>query len=201
MNKTIQSYDKYAKELAEKFDKIGVRTKDIEKIFSHARKRNPRVLELGCAHGRDAQEIIKRTNHYVGVDASGELLKIAQKRLPKAKFICQVFDKLKFPDNSFDIIIDFASIMHYDRIGLKKIFENSYNWLADNGVMMISMKEGKYKKFLSRDYGKRTQYCYEISDIEKMIKNLFEIINIDKTHLKDQVWFTMILKKYLRWKN
>lgn len=229
MNRTIQSYDRYAKELAEKFDKIGARIKDIEKVFLYTKKENPRVLELGCAHGRDAKEILKRTSNYVGIDGSRELIKIAKARLPRAKFICETFDKLEFPKNSFDIIIDFASIMHFDKIGLRQIFRNAHQWLADDGVMMISMKEGKYEKFLSRGYGERVQYSYELNDIKSIIKGLFseqippssdggsmdsffnlrrkeipptpvggvsfKVIDVEKAHLNNQDWFTMILRK------
>jgi len=194
MNKTIQDYDKYTAALAEKFDKIGVRKKDIEKVFSHTKKQNPRVLELGCAHGRDAQEILKHTSNYIGVDASEGLLKIAKERLPQAEFIRQEFHELKFPDNSFDIIIEFASIMHYDKTGLTKIFQNAYKWLDGEGLFMISMKEGKYSKFLSKGYGERTQYMYEINDIKQIIKGTFKILDVGKTHLRDQHWFTMLLK-------
>ena len=194
MNKTVQNYDKYAVALAEKFDKIGARKKDIEKVFSHTKKQNPRVSELGCAHGRDAQEILKHTSNYIGVDASEGLLKIAKERLPQAEFICQEFHKLKFTDNSFDIIIEFASIMHYDKTGLRKIFSNVHKWLDDEGLLMISMKEGKYSKFSSKGYGERTQYMYEINDVKQMAKGAFKILDVEKTHLRDQHWFTILLK-------
>lgn len=195
MNKTIQDYDKYAKDLADKFDRIGVRANDIKKLFSYHKKKNPRVLELGCAHGRDASEILRYTSNYIGVDASEELLRIAQDKLPKVKFIRQTFDKLKFSERSFDIIIEFASIMHYDKIDLRRISHNVHKWLDEEGLLMISMKEGKYSKFFSKGYGQRVQYTYEIDDIKVMIENLFEIINIEKAHLRNQSWFTMILRK------
>ena len=195
MNRTIQDYDKYAKDLAEKFDKIGTRVNDIRKLFSFNKKKNPRVLELGCAHGRDAQEILKHTSNYIGVDASEGLLNIAKNRLPQAEFICQEFHKLEFPDNSFDVVIEFASIMHYDKTGLKEIFQNIYQWLTSDGLLMISMKEGKYSKLLSKGHGERTQYVYEIDDIKQMTKSRFKILDIEKTHFRDQNWFTAILKK------
>ena len=195
MNKTIKSYDKYAKELAEKFDKIGVRANDIKKLFLYNKKKNPRVLELGCAHGRDAAEILKYTDQYIGIDASKELLKIANKKLPQTKFFCQTFDKLKFPENSFDIVYESASIMHYPKDELAIIFKNVYRWLDKDGLFLISMKEGKYYKFLSQGYGERTQYAYRIDYIKEMTEDLFEIINIKKAHFQDQNWFTMILRK------
>lgn len=195
MNKTIQSYDRYASELAEKFDKLGPRVNDIKKIFSLSKKKNPRVLELGCANGRDAIEIIKYSSNYTGVDASGELLKIAKKRLPQGKFICREFHRLNFPDKSFDIVIEFASIMHYGKDDLEKIFHNIHRWLNIDGLLLISMKQGKYSKFMSRGFGERKQYSYEINDIEKMTKGLFKIIDIGQQNLRGQDWFTIILEK------
>jgi len=195
MNKTIKSYDKFAKELAGKFDTIGVRVKDVQNAFSYVKKENPRVLELGCANGRDVQEILKHTKNYIGVDGSKELIKIAREKLPQTKFIVNVFDKLEFPNQNFDIIFDFASLMHLDKKELTKILKEIYYWLDDDGVLLLSMKEGKYLQFLSRGFGERVQYNYRSDDIILITKDNYKMLNIEKMNTNDQDWFTMILQK------
>jgi predicted TPR repeat methyltransferase len=83
---TIDTYNKTAKIHSDKFTKYGARIDDIERAFSCIKKSNPKVVEIGCGDGRDAEEIIKRTNDYLGIDLSEELIKIAQKKSSWGKF-------------------------------------------------------------------------------------------------------------------
>ena len=89
MNKklqTIETYNKSAKQLADKFDSLGTYAVDIEEVFDLVKKANPKVLEIGCANGRDALEILKRTNDYIGIDIAEQLIDIARRKIPRAKF-------------------------------------------------------------------------------------------------------------------
>ena len=63
---TINTYDNSAEALAKKFDERGARILDIEETLSFIKTDNPHVFEIGCGNGRDALEILKRTNNYLG---------------------------------------------------------------------------------------------------------------------------------------
>jgi hypothetical protein len=57
--RTLQTYNESAEELAEQFKGIGARTQDIERGLSLTGSgRNARVVEIGCGDGRDAEEIV-----------------------------------------------------------------------------------------------------------------------------------------------
>jgi SAM-dependent methyltransferase len=89
MNKkmeTIETYNKSATALAERWADMKPRTADIEETFRFITKENPKVLEIGCGSGRDAAEILKRTNDYVGFDVSEGLLAVARKENPTGIF-------------------------------------------------------------------------------------------------------------------
>lgn len=196
MSKTIESYDQYAKDLAHKFNAIGPRTNDVKRAFSFVKKKDPRILELGCANGRDAKEILKLTKNYTGVDGSEELIKIAKKNLPNVRFIVFDFKKLDFPEKSFDIIFDFASLFHLNKIQLKKILMRVSKWLDINGIILISAKRGRYCRESSKGgFGKRVQYLYEPSDIINMTREYFKVLDLDEQSLRGQDWFTIILQK------
>ena len=46
-----------------------------------------RVLDIGCGYGRWAEVLLGRVGEYVGVDFSGELLKLAEaRRMPRSRF-------------------------------------------------------------------------------------------------------------------
>lgn len=111
---TIDSYNNSAQSLASKFDKQGARIANIEEVFDLVDKTNPVVLEIGRGNGRDAQEIVKRTNNYLGVDISSELIKIAEQNVPNGKFQIADFESYDFPEN-LDIVFAFASLIHADK--------------------------------------------------------------------------------------
>lgn len=83
---TIQTYNSHAAHFAEKFDNLGVRRVDIDKTFSLMDKRNLSVFEIGCGNGRDASYILTKTSHYLGIDASVELIELARQRVPGGQF-------------------------------------------------------------------------------------------------------------------
>jgi len=85
-NQTLHTYNKSAKQLADKFAGIGSRKADVKRAFELRGKANPRVLELGCGDGRDAKEILKGTKNYAGIDYSSELIELARAKNPKTKF-------------------------------------------------------------------------------------------------------------------
>ena len=122
MDKNLEIYNSDASLYAFNFNKFN-RVKDIDHIFSLCKKDLPRVLELGCANGRDGKEILKRTKQYIGVDGAENLLNIAKKEVPTGEFILANFKDLDFNANSFDIIIDFDSLFHLDKYDLKKTFK------------------------------------------------------------------------------
>ena len=89
MNKkeqTTNTYNVSALALAKKFDELGVRASDIEETFALIDKKDAHVLEIGCGNGRDAEEITKHTNTYLGIDISEKLIELTQQKVPHAHF-------------------------------------------------------------------------------------------------------------------
>jgi len=62
---TIDTYNATAEQMAVKFSDLGPRMSDIQRAFSYVMKFAPRVMEIGCGNGRDAQEILKHTDQYL----------------------------------------------------------------------------------------------------------------------------------------
>ncbi len=79
-----------AKELAEKFSASGTREKDIKELSSIIKKENPFVLEIGCVNGRNAKEILKYTNRYLGLDVAEKLIEIARSQVSQADFVSRI---------------------------------------------------------------------------------------------------------------
>lgn len=62
---------------------------------------NKKVLDAGCAAGRDSKILSEKSAIVTGVDISTELLKIAKNELPHITFIQGSFFELPFEDNTF----------------------------------------------------------------------------------------------------
>jgi SAM-dependent methyltransferase len=194
---TIDTYNKSAKELAEKFRGIGARTDDIELALDLAGVgKDARVVEIGCGDGRDAEEIVQRVAWYEGVDPSDGLLDIAKSRLPETLFITATATSYDYPDN-LDVVYAFASLLHVDREDLKSVFSIVALALNEGGIFYISLKErSEYTEELQEDqFGTRTFYYYNPAVIKEIAGESFESVHEGHQTIGSTDWFTIALKK------
>src|SRR5579871_289582 len=63
------------------------------------------VLDLGCGSGYDLVEFKHRGASIFGIDASEEMVDIAQLHNPEGIIKLGHFDKIPFADNSFDLVV------------------------------------------------------------------------------------------------
>lgn len=187
-------YKVNADSLALIYNDLGPRNEHIKEAFSYLNKKNPRVLELGCGNGRDAKEILKLTKNYTGVDFSSEMIEIAERINPSGKFIVADILNYTFPRN-VDLMLSFASFVHFNKSKLKNIFSKAFSSLEKGGIFYIALYEGKYYKRIRRDeLGERIFYYYSKEDIEKLV-NDFKIIKIHSETRTKGVWLNIILQK------
>ncbi len=194
---TIKTYRESAKALADKFDGLGARVADIEETFAAIHKEHPSVLEIGCGNGRDAAEILKRTNGYLGVDVSEELIKLAKEKNPQGNFVVADIEDYSFPKD-IDAIFAFASLIHVPKESLKKIFADGREALNPGGVFRLSMKQApEYSETTKNDeFGTRTYYLYSKEDIEECAQG-YTVLKSEVHQLRDQAWVEVLLQKSL----
>lgn len=195
---TIDTYNRSARALADYFAGIGARTDDIDRAFSYfpsEKHASLNILEIGCGDGRDAQEIVKRSPHYHGMDISQEMIQIAQERLPQASFSIADIDTYELPPN-IDIIFAFASLLHSDKESVAAILKRAHKSLNPQAIFYISLKRAPYQAKDKVDtHGIRTFYFYEPSDIEHLAGDLYETKFIDYTTIGHTDWFEIVLQK------
>jgi len=197
--KTVETYNRGAIEYAKKFQGIGPRIGCINEVFAEYAQPNPRVLEIGCDDGRDAEEICKKTNHYTGFDISKSFVALAREKLPEVNFQVADVETYEFAE-PVDIIFAFASLLHVDKETFRQILKRAHISLSQDGIFYISVKLGSYKggEVIKDAFGERTFYFYEFGDIEE-IADGYEIINQRKLTVGNTPWLYIILKKQ-RWK-
>lgn len=192
---TINTYNDSAQSLADKFDNLGARVSDIIETFTLVNKDNPRVLEIGCGNGRDAQEILKHTNNYLGVDVSEKLIELAKQKVPSGQFIVTDIEEYSLP-TELDIIFAFASLIHVAKESLQNIFNDIFASLNQGGVFRLSLKYAdEYVESIKTDeFGTRTYYLYSDNDIKEMAQG-FTIVKSEVGGLRGQMWLEVLMQK------
>ncbi len=99
------------------------------------------ILDAGCGVGRDSEYFVKSGNSVTALDASIEMVKHAQKRVPTA-VLHQKFSMINF-DESFDGIWTCASLLHISKKDLPSIFDKFIAALKPKGIWYISFKYGE----------------------------------------------------------
>ncbi|MDL2341964.1 MAG: class I SAM-dependent methyltransferase [Patescibacteria group bacterium] len=195
--KTLQTYNTSAEQLAEYFQGIGPRTDDIERGLTLAHGADDaRVVEIGCGDGRDAVEINKRVGWYEGVDPSASLLAIARQRLPNASFVEAHATSYTYPQR-LNAIFAFASLLHVSRDILPAVFMKGHEALTDGGIYYISMKERpEYTEEVKNDdYGQRMFYFYNSNDVKRLAGPGFKPVYETHQTIGHTDWFTLALEK------
>lgn len=195
---TLDTYNNSAQQFSEYFKGIGSREDDIEKAVKlTGLSDKPDVLEIGCGDGRDAAEIIPRAKTYTGIDYSEGLIDIARERLSHADFQVADMQTWVYPENSFDIVFAFASLLHIDKEGNVEIAQKVARTLRKGGIFFVSLKRAEeYEERVQEDeFGKRVFYYYNPEGYAKLCEPLFKEIYRGRKLIGHTNWFEMALKK------
>jgi SAM-dependent methyltransferase len=192
---TIDTYNKSAQQLADKFDASGARIADIEMACSLVGKKNPKVFEIGCGNGRDAAEFVKHTDDYTGIDISEELIKLAKQKVPSGKFLVGDIESFHLPKN-IDIVFASASLIHVNKESLEGIFSRILEALNPSGLFCLSLKyNDSYKEVTKEDqFGTRTYWHYSDKDILELSQG-FSLVKNELYDLRGQKWLEMVFRK------
>ncbi|MCD4761282.1 class I SAM-dependent methyltransferase [bacterium] len=191
---TIDYYNKNSQSSAKRFAEFGGRY-DIEGTLSLLDGKNPKVLEIGCGAGRDAERILKYTNDYLGFDISKQMVNLAKKNVPSGKFLVKDLENYNFPQG-LDFIFALTSLLHSNKGIIKKVFKKISHNLNSGGIFYISLKYGRYHREIIKDeLGARVFYFYTPKDIINMAGKKFKILYKDVHVLKGRKFFIIILQK------
>ena len=101
-------------------------------------EKNLKVLDCGCADGRNSEYLINEGFEVTGVDFSQTVIERTQKRLTKGKFLVGDIRKLdEIEENSFDFLIDAGAFhVNYPQDTLS-IIKEYHRILKPSGKMFI----------------------------------------------------------------
>lgn len=101
--------------------------------------KNKKILDMGCGFGDLAKKLSRKgAGKIIGFDLSKELIKFAnEQKIPKTSFeVGNMNNKLKYKDNSFDLVVSSLAI-HYIK-NVKKLFSEVNRVLKKGGHFVFS---------------------------------------------------------------
>lgn len=111
-------------------------------------KNTSSILELGCGSGNLTFELKKKCNNVSVVELSEKMLEICKKKVNGIKGYKNDMTKIKFENNSFDVIISTLAIHHLLDVEKQKLFNKIKKWLKPGGMFIITDSMNSDNDFL-----------------------------------------------------
>jgi len=146
-----------------------------------------KVLEIGSGAGKDAASLIQIGYDYTGTDASGGLIRVAQKRNPEATFKkVSVYD-LDFPEQSFDGFWTAATLLHIPKDKIDDALTKIRSQVKVGGVGFISLKEGEGERE-DKNTGRWFSYYSQEEFSEVLERNGFKVADFASREGEKDTW-------------
>jgi cyclopropane fatty-acyl-phospholipid synthase-like methyltransferase len=153
-----------------------------------------RILEIGCGPGTIVNYL--PTSDYLGFDLSSEYIKLAQKRFPKARFICERVSQFSLAkERSFDVVLALGIVHHLEDAEARQLFQIAHDALVPGGKLVTidgvwsDDQSATARWLLASDRGQHIRSASEylgiasqvFSDIRPSVRH--DLLRIPYTHL------------------
>lgn len=198
---TINSYDKTAVDYYKRVSEFELLPEITE--FIKIVKKDGKILDLGCGPGHHSNFFSNQNFKVTGIDLSSEMIKLAKKEFTDIDFKVMDISDLDFEVNTFDGIWASASLLHIPKNNIKLILKKIKEILVNNGILYISLKEGKGSEiFNDVRYGGVDKFYvyYQLEEIKNILKDVgFDILEIKlkekRTNYDTNSWLHIFCKK------
>lgn len=201
---TIRWYEQNAKKYTQaisslySFDQID--------SFINLLPKKAKILDAGCAGGRDSKILSDKGREVIGIGLAKNLINIASKKYPDIKFVHGNFLNLPFPGGYFDGVWCHASLVHFERIDdVKKALSELARVLKKEGIIHVFVKEKTAEKeteIISDVLSKHKRFFryFTKEEIKRLLENAdFEIVQLydekDKAGRKEVKWILALGRK------
>lgn len=122
---------------------------------------NKKVLDIGSGDGSDLLKLQEKGAEVYGIDASEEMIKLAQEKNPKGNFQLGLFDLIPYEGEFFDIVISKYAIQTSEEI--EPIFKEVSRVLKSGGIF-IYLVVHPFRQFIEKKKEKKDYFKKEIVD-------------------------------------
>jgi ubiquinone/menaquinone biosynthesis C-methylase UbiE len=177
-------YNKIAKKYF--IDKKGFYPEENFNYFVNLIKKDSSILDLGCGPGQVSKMFSEKGYYVTCLDFSEEMLNIARREVPRAKFVLKDIRNIDniFNEESFEGIWACASFLHFPKEEIPSILKKVYTVLKNKGFFYISVKEGEGEKnILDERYNLERHFSYfKESELKKLLEDSnFKTLKVSKS--------------------
>jgi len=150
-------------------------------FFSDQFKPGATICDAGCGPtGHIGKYILNKGMNITGVDISDRCVELASGHVPGIRFIRGDFVQIDLPDQCFDGIISFYSIIHTPKMHINDIFAEFNRMLKPGGYLLVVVKKGTEEGFLNEFIGIEAEIYFtlfsEAEIAEYYLNNGFELV-------------------------
>lgn len=189
MSNEGQKYDVIATGFSAMRDSFSTEQKYID-LFTNYLQPKSNILDVGCGSGYPiASYLIEKEFNVTGLDASKELLKIAEAKCPLMKSIYGDMRTVSVKDK-YDGIIEWWALFHLPKQDHEKMIARFAGWLKKDGVLEFTTGDSEYEGSSSEMLNQELNY-YSLDPIlyEKYLKdNGFKILLRESDQDQHMVW-------------
>ncbi len=139
---TRRSYEQIYTQYAENNKMNEVIQANLDKFIAHLK--GQRVLDVGCAQGRESLYLREKGLEVSGCDLTPEFIELAKKNCPKGEFRVADMRDLPYDPNQFDGVWASASYLHVPKSDGLRTLQGFNTVLGSQGLLYLSVMEGEH---------------------------------------------------------
>lgn len=186
-NNAAEIFDKYASQYEEKYMQVDLYKDSLNVFIENLNGNNAHILDLGCGPGNMMKYISDKNPVYkiMGTDLSPNMLKIAEKNNPSARFRLLDIRKTGEIEETFDGIICSFGIPYLNKTEVHQLIKDCYERLQLKGMFYLSTMEGPHSISgnLNSSSQKETLFTwyYEADFLKDTLENIgFKVIHLQR---------------------
>lgn len=167
---TKKAYDETAQKYHRHFrDEIEQKEYDREILdkFAESLPEKSSVLDAGCGPScQYGNYLLEKDFGITGIDISKKCIEIASSYIPKINFRVMDMMNMDFPDDTFNGVIAFYSIIYTPKKYIDGIFKEFSRVLKPGGKVLIAVKKGESEGFINDEWyeGNKVYFTYFLED-------------------------------------
>jgi ubiquinone/menaquinone biosynthesis C-methylase UbiE len=169
-----KQYNNFTQKFSDVHDEGGNSNRDNRRVFyEHLDFVKPgmKLLDLACGDGLDLEYYKTLGAEVFGLDASDDLVKIANQKNPGTDIVVGLFEKIPFEDGYFDIVLSKYAIQTSEN--MNPVFSEIHRVLKPGGTMMYLVTH-PFRQFFEKREEKGDYFEQKIVDCN-ILNNSIEI--------------------------
>ena len=188
---TFETWNKVAQLYEDKFMDLDLYNDTYDKFCELLSKKRAAILEIGCGPGNITKYLLTKRPDFeiLGTDISPNMIELAKKNCPTAKFELIDSRKIENITYKFDAIVCGFCLPYLSELDVEKFIIDCKNLLNEKGIIYLSFVEGENERsgYIKGSSGDRAYFYYHT------LENLTHQLNYN--HFKNQI---LMRKNYIK---